>query len=270
MNTIVIIIISIFLICLLYFIGIFMSKDHLIYIQNIKYFIRRTWEKTSGNVSNFINKNMLDKPINKKNKIAIVTFENRHNIDYINMHNKNISSYCDIWNYDYIFYDQCDKNIYWCKIYYVLDTLKQNKYDYVLWLDSDTIIKNNNISIDMIVNKYTSDIFMGTDSTTGFCAGVFIIKNSDTGISFLEDCISNLMPICITEDNKLKGDWAGMCYEQGVMNMLIFEKYANYTTCLPEYIIYNGDSNTCNADTFIYHMFASKEKERNSCFKRFV
>jgi hypothetical protein len=78
------------------------------------------------------------------------------------------------------------------------------------------------------------------------------------------------MPICVTEENKLKGTWAGICYEQGVMNMLIFDKYSNYTTCLPEYIIYNGIASSCNVDTFIYHMFASTELERNTCFKRFV
>lgn len=242
------------------------------YYQDVKYLAVVNWQKIFYSL---LNKNLLDKPIEKVNKIAIVTFENRKSDEYIDLHNKSIKLYCEKWNYDYLFYDTCMHNVYWCKIHYVLDALKSGKYDYVLWMDSDTVIKNPNISMDLIVNKYSSDILVSSDGTVAFCAGVFIIKNSPIGIEYIEDCINSKQSECIIKDgNILKGLWAGMCYEQGVMNMLIFNKYFKYTTCLPSHIIYNGYINEtnelCDIDTFILHLYGSKNELRSKCFKRFV
>ena len=127
------------------------NDDTQYYYEDIKYKLKAQWYKMFNSV---LNNNLLDKPIEKVNKIAIITFENRKGDEYIELHNKNMKSYCEKWNYDYLFYDTCINNVYWCKIYYVLDVLKSEKYDYVLWMDSDTIIKNPNISMDLIVNKY--------------------------------------------------------------------------------------------------------------------
>lgn len=248
-------------------------KDIEFYYQDIKYATKVQWHKLFNSLSN---NNLLDKPTEKTNKIAFVTFENRKEDEYINIHNSNIKAYCEKWNYDYLFYDTCIHNVYWCKMHFVLDALKSGKYDYVVWLDSDTIIKNKNISMDLIVNKYSSDIFVSTDGgLAAFCAGVFIIKNSPIGISFIEDCINSQSNSCTIEsENKLRGLWAGMCYEQGVMNMLIFNKYFKYTTCLPSHIIHNGyitDKNKmCDIDTFILHLYISNNDLRAKCFKRFI
>jgi hypothetical protein len=218
---------------------------------------------------------MLDNPSDKINKIAIVTFENRKNDEYINLHNENITAYCKKWNYDYLFYDKCEHNVYWCKMHFVLDALKSGKYDYVVWMDSDTIIKNKNISIDLIVNKYSSDIFVSADGgISAFCAGVFIIKNSPIGISYMEKCINSQSDKCIIKsENVMKGFWTGLCYEQGIMNMLIFDYFHKYTTCLPSNIIYNGKitetNNSCDIDTFILHLYISKSDLRAKCFKRY-
>jgi hypothetical protein len=243
------------------------------YYNDILFKIKSTWHTLFNSLQN---NNLLDKPIEKVNKIAIVTFENRKGDEYIDLHNKSIKSYCEKWNYDYLFYDTCVHNVYWCKMHYVLDALKTGKYDYVVWLDSDTIIKNPNISMDLVVNKYSSDILVSADGgVAAFCAGVFIIKNSSIGISYIEDCINSQQKDCsIKSENKLKGFWAGLCYEQGIMNMLIFDKYFKYTTCLPPHIIYNGYINEtnkiCDIDTFILHLYVSNSDLRAKCFRRFT
>lgn len=242
------------------------------YYQDIKYTVKAQWHKFFYSL---VNKNLLDNPSDKINKFAIVTFENRKNDEYIELHNNNMISYCKKWNYDYLFYDKCEHNVYWCKMHFVLDALKSGKYDYVLWMDSDTIIKNKNISLDLIVNKYSSDIFVSSDGGIGpFCAGVFIIKNSLIGISYIEKCINSHSKKCIIKsENVMKGFWAGLCYEQGIMNMLIFNDYYKYTTCLPTNIIYNGklteNNNLCDIDTFILHLYISNNDLRAKCFKRF-
>lgn len=187
----------------------------------------------------------------------------------------NMSNYCKKWNCDYLFYDKCEYNVYWCKMYLVLDALKTGKYEYVMWLDSDTIVKNSNISLDSIVNMYSSDIYITMDNGRSiYNAGVFMIKNSPIGISYMEDCIKQYDKKCLDSDNKLKGAWAGMCYEQGVMNDLIFKKYHRYTTCLPKYLVYNiGIDKTikvCNTNTFILHLCGSTDDLRTACFSRFI
>ena len=248
-------------------------EDMKYYYEDMKYAAKARWQKIFNSL---LNNNLLDKPIEKVNKVAIVTFENRKGDEYIDLHNKSVKSYCEKWNYDYLFYDTCDHNVYWCKMHYVLDALKSGKYDYVVWLDSDTIIKNQNISMDLVLNKYSSDILVSADGgVAAFCAGVFIIKNSPIGISYIEDCINSQQKDCAIEsENKLKGFWAGMCYEQGIMNTLIFDKYFKYTTCLPSHIIHNGriseTNEMCDIDTFILHLYISSSDLRAKCFRRFV
>jgi hypothetical protein len=243
------------------------------YYNDLKYTLRAQWQKIFYSL---LNNNLLDNPSDKVNKIAIVTFENRKKDKYIELHNNNISAYCKKWNYDYLYYDTCIHNVYWCKMHFVLDALKSGKYDYVLWMDSDTIIKNKNISLDLIVNKYSSDIFVSSDGgIAAFCAGVFIIKNSPIGISYIEKCIDSYSDNCeIKSQNILRGFWSGLCYEQGIMNMLIFDKFYKYTTCLPSNIIYNSKltktNGACDYDTFILHLYVTDNSLREKCFARFV
>lgn len=214
------------------------------------------------------NNNQLTKPNNDMNKILFVTFDNR-NDEYIKIHNMNLEKYADNWNYEYKFIKKCNYNTYWCKIHIVLDELRTNKYDYVMWLDSDSIIKKLDIDIGKIFNLYNSDIYIGDDNNGGTFitnAGVFAIKNTTIGKQYLIDCIKNFDKTCLNSDNTLKGKWAGMCYEQGVMNYLISTKYRKYTTILPQNIISNG--RICKENVFIQHLYASSSENRLKCFKK--
>lgn len=214
-----------------------------------------------------INNNKLNTPIIKKNKILFITYDNRYEEEYIQIHNYNIKKYVDKYNYTYKFYNKCNENVYWCKIYMVLDALKSNKYDYVIWMDSDTIIKNFDIDIGNILNKYSSDIFIGSDNNTRLDitnAGVFIIKNSIIGTQFLYNCINYVSEKCLNNDGTLKGIWAATCYEQGVMNLLIADKYNIHTTILTNDIIFNY--NVCSDEVFIMHLYASSSNYRVRCF----
>jgi hypothetical protein len=220
-------------------------------------------------MTNILNNNLIENPTQKKNNILFVTFDNRENIEYINIHNKNIQIYVDKWNYEYKYVTKCyqSTSVYWCKMYLVLESLKTNKYDYVIWLDSDTVIKKLDFDIGNLLNYYTSDIFVGSDNIQTYDlinAGVFIIKNSHTGIKFIEDCISYVPDLCFVNNGNLRGQWAASCYEQGVMNMLITDLYLKNTTLLPNSIIFNY--NSCSDDVFIMHLYASSNENRVACF----
>ena len=215
--------------------------------------------------------NKINNPPTKKNHISIITFDNRPTLPYVVTHNDNITNYSKKWGYDYKFYDACSYNIYWCKIHMVLDELKTGKYDYVMWMDSDTYIFNMGINLSDILNSYSSDIFVGSDNHKSYDlinAGVFIIKNTSIGIQFLQECIDSMHVDCVSNDMNsgisLKGNWAGTCYEQGVMNILIADKYYKNTTVLSNDIIYNYGK--CSKDVFIMHLYGSSTDTRVKCF----
>jgi hypothetical protein len=208
-----------------------------------------------------------------KSKIAIVTYDDRTNVDYIKMHDENVSAYCKKWGYTYIRTTENPKQMtpYWHKMFVVNDVLKTNKYDYVFWMDSDTVINNFNMDLgDDVLNKYDSDIFVGNDNATYDVsnAGLFIIRNTPIGNEFMDECIKLKSDKCDINGNKLRGKWAMFCYEQGIMNKLIFEKYSKYTTFLDNSILMNAYG--CNPDTFIMHSYGGPSIKRAKCFERSV
>lgn len=222
----------------------------------------------STKMNDLTNNNKLTSIKNKKNKILFITFDNRETNDYVKIHNSNINDYVKKFGYEYKYINNCDKNVYWCKIHLVLEALETNKYDYVVWMDSDTVIKNFDIDIGDIFNMFSSDIFIGFDNHSKYNitnAGVFAISNSDTGKNFLSECINYVWDGCFNDDGSLKGNWAASCYEQGVMNILINDKYYLYTTVLTNKVIFNFD--ICNNDVFIMHLYASSPEKRVACFQ---
>ena len=234
-------------------------------ITNDKKYFEKMYQ--SKKINELVNNNMLKNPIKRKNKILFITYDNRYQLKYVSIHNDNLNKYVKKYNYEYIFYKTCNKNVYWCKIYFVLDVLKTNNYDYVVWLDSDTIIKKFDIDFGDILNMFSSDIFVGSDNNSTYNlinSGVFAIKNSIIGLNFLNDCINNINSDCMNFDGTLKGKWAASCYEQGVMNILIIDKYFNNTTILTNSIIFNY--NVCSNDVFIMHLYASSSNNRINCF----
>ena len=240
-------------------------NDNYFVLQNDKnYYIKFSRKQI---ISKLINNNRLKNPIKKKNNILFITYDNRNNEEYVLIHNDNISKYAEKYDYEYMYYNKCNDNVYWCKMFMVLDALKKNKYDYVMWLDSDTIIKDFSVDIGDIFNKFSSDIFIGSDNNLSLDitnAGVFAVKNSPIGIKFLTECIEYVSDKCIRKDGSLRGIWAGTCYEQGVINILIAEKYQENTTILTNDIIFNY--NVCSDDVFIMHLYASSPHYRVRCF----
>jgi hypothetical protein len=221
----------------------------------------------SNNVmTKLINNNKLPIKNNKKNKILFVTFDNRNN-EYIFIHNKNITEYAKKWGYDYKFLNQCDDNVYWCKIKIVLSELQNDNYDYVIWMDSDSSIKKDFIDINDIINLYDSHIFVGSDNIKKLDiinAGIFIIKNSHIGKQFLQDCLDNVDKNCFKKNsNFLNGNWAGPCYEQGQMNIQIADKYSQYTTVLTNEFIRSFGK--CIDNSFIMHLYGGSNYSRKQC-----
>lgn len=201
-------------------------------------------------------------------KILIVTLETRKS-DMLNIHNANINNYCKDKGYDYIFLDnyenELDLPIYWKKIQVMKDLLTNYKvYDYIMWMDSDTLILDPDIKIDNILKD--KSIYIGKDyQLYDLNAGVFIIKNDNIGNMFIEDCIKTYINREECKDNNgkysLNSEWSGKCYEQGIMIELIKTKYEKNTTILEPYIIWNWNSPVSNV--FILHLWGGKGNNQN-------
>ena len=192
----------------------------------------------------------------KKRKIAIITAEDR-NYPFIQYHDLNFKKYSDIHGYSYFRLDICPKELsttYWCKIHRVKEFLDSGNYDYVMWADSDTIIQ------DPILHPVN--------------AGVFLIKNSNIGKSFMNDCLAKLKSKkgCII-NGKEQGTWTGICYEQGVMNLLIREKYKDYTFVdLKEEFVFNaGKTDEYEyKNSIVIHLCGHKNDVREKFFKKYI
>ena len=244
-----------------------------------------------------------------KNKILIITAEDRDE-NFIRYHDLNFEKYCKIHGYTYLRTKSCLKPIttYWCKIHLVQKYLNDSDYDYIIWADSDTIITDLNISIEKIINdvglvndkslvksykgqesykgrESYKDIIIGRDckykdSFIDINAGFFIIKNSVIGKSFLDECLLTLTkrPNCIL-NNKEQGEWAGPCFEQGIMNELYRTKKYNkhiyvddsqeiiYNDCYKSYI---KDFKATDVYPFIIHLCGISNELRAEFFKKFI
>lgn len=266
MEYIFFIVVTILLLSVIIFATIDTNGEDIL-LNDYKYFEKFAQKQL---ISKLINNNYNPTNVNlkRKNKILFITYDNRKDLEYVEIHNQNIQKYVEKYGYNYKFYNRCDKNTYWCKIYMLLDELTSvANYDYVIWLDSDTVIKNFDIDLGKILNMYQSDIFLGSDNNLFYDitnAGIIIVKNSLVGKNFLIDCIESINKKCLNKDNSLKGIWAGSCYEQGVINLLIAEKYSNFTTILTNNIIFNY--NICSDEVFLMHLYASSNNERVKCF----
>ena len=237
--------------------------------------IKNTYIKENMDVEIKSLLNNLD--FNYKHKVAIVTLETRKMKELLSIHNNSFMNYANYHGYKYIFFDKYEsvKNlpIYWQKLEILLDILKDKNNDYVMWVDSDTLVAHPRVSLNIILNQSDSSIFIGKDEpykdNNAFCAGIFIIKNNDIGINFLNDCINTYTnrPQCINNNQEyiLFGEWAGECYEQGIMNELINSKYSNDVYNIPEQYVKNQEKDPFAFNALIVHQFGDK----NLCLKRF-
>jgi len=217
-------------------------------------------------------------------KIVIITIEDRKS-EYIALHHRSLEKYSNKHSYEYIKLDECPYNnssTYWCKVYAVQELLKTGEYDYVVWLDSDTVIVNDNIPIEYYLSKYGyPDIVFGKVNfyfdigIYGINAGVFLIRNSPIGVNFIDECINmiNNQPGCIV-NNKEQGYFSGSCYEEGVMNILIKESRfkRNVFIDMDKTFILNGTlpGESISDSMLFLHSPAVNNSERAEIFKKYV
>ena len=114
-------------------------------------------------------------------KYAVLQYDNRHNnnLEKLMLKNKNICDNLDIFEY---IKPNIDNSIsqYWIKVKLTNKLISDDKYDGVLWLDSDAIIHNSQKLIKLI-NSTPLFLMSGDNPLSEFCAGVWFVRNNNTG-----------------------------------------------------------------------------------------
>lgn len=111
-----------------------------------------------------------------------------------------IKKYCNLHNYSYEFYHDNIEYIYkphWNKILYGIKLLeKKLDVEYFIWVDHDIIIKNFNIKIDELIERYNfknnnANFMMSEDpiSKINFNTGIVIFKNNNDSLNIFKKLI---------------------------------------------------------------------------------
>lgn len=135
----------------------------------------------------------------------------------------NKRKYCEKHNYDLIIQTKNfhHSHLGFAKIGLVLELLKSNKYDWIYWVGSDTMITNYDIRLsDLIDDNYH---FIISYDIWDFNSDSFLIKNSPEAIKYFDN-IWNLIPEYIDNQGNAKDfglrlpDGGGRAWaEQGAM-----------------------------------------------------
>jgi len=138
-----------------------------------------------------------DKEI-KKPKFAVVMYSDVIKSNTIYEHAiSDFYQYSDIHGYKFILnsdgYDD-EREIYYMKLHVVLEAivngLKNKEYDWIFWVDSDTILANPNIKLETFLPKDTDVNLIISADHHGINAGVFLIRICSWSLNFISRAIA--------------------------------------------------------------------------------
>lgn len=102
--------------------------------------------------------------------------------------------YSEKYGYDFIedesVYDGGEKGIPWYKLLLILKYL--DKYDYIVWMDADLLIMNNEIKLEDIISKYSEYSIICGSCSRMINTGMLFVKNNDFSKQFLVDVFNNV------------------------------------------------------------------------------
>lgn len=213
-------------------------------------------------------------------KIALLECSNNDYKIISNLCSKSKIDYCKKNNYDYINYFFEDLSPYgptWARVFAIEEKLSQ--YDWILYLDTDTIINNFSLKIEDSINNHNLIIGRMPDYESGILnhisTSAILIKNCTWSFDFLN--IWKLQKKYISEPYFAKKDLekfstfgvGGLYFEQSAFHYL----YDNYedirnNVYVHEDVWMNDRESTYNKNSFLIH-FASERVPKLTRIKKF-
>jgi lipopolysaccharide biosynthesis glycosyltransferase len=201
--------------------------------------------------------------------VCTLAFGDKYDTDAIKYGRRSMVDYCQKHGYDFITESKNLDNkraAHWSKLLLLLRLMEsENNYDYVVWLDADIMIMNENMKItDLIYNQMKGkDFLLSKDISNHINTGVWIVKNSQ----YARDII------------KLNYELPELCYrgyeDQDVFNALY---YMNAMDLKNNSVILEQDQqhlmNCCVGcfqpnKTFLIHFFSLSKQGLTSAFNDF-
>jgi hypothetical protein len=167
--------------------------------------------------------------------------------DWVKYALQNHKAYCNKHNYSYILRNlpKTNRIAIWEKIDLIKEVILSNKYDYIFWMDTDSIFTNFTIKIEDIINntgeKYN---FIFSGDTNIINSGHFIFKSCTWSLRELEK-IWNIYPAKygMSGDNAALSVWlaggnGNMSHQQQKIYYELVDK--GFTDISEKYRIENG------------------------------
>lgn len=176
----------------------------------------------------------------------------------------NKKKYCEKHNLDYrFFFGRASKrHAQWDKIQCIIQTLPE--YDYVVWMDSDTIFNNFDISFKELISEnlnydalFCSDVCYNDDSKHLLVnTGVMVFKNTEWSSNILNKVWNSVEDYNIEKLDKHSYD--GFPHEQGKMCEELLKENETKFKIFP-HTTFNCHPNFKNDNTFIVHYMGSRQ-----------
>jgi len=134
----------------------------------------------------------------KKPNFAVVMFANiiKPNSIYENSISE-FYQYADVHGYEFFFYNKrydTQTNLFYMKLHALIETivvgLKTKKFDWIFWVDSDTVLTNPNIKLETFIPLDNNIHFIAAADKNGLNAGIFLIRVHSWSLNFLMQSIS--------------------------------------------------------------------------------
>ena len=193
---------------------------------------------------------------NTGQKIAIVSLYTKEISDYAVHSENSIKQYCEKQNYTfYIYREKLEKESSpnWSKAQALLNHI--NDHEYIIWMDSDTLIFNPNKKLEDIINKASKKFILATEDIGG---------NSmlNSGVLFFKS--HNYTKNLIKRWRDFSGDKSSLYSSGGDQEILcsILKKSDPFGCNRKAFKMneFNTDPRFVDKDTFILHFMAYPHK----------
>jgi len=218
--------------------------------------------------------------------VAMVTVSTSNRIVFSKYTINSFKKYAQRWNYDFYHHSlklDSSRPAAWSKIRAVLDLLKDDRYEWVVWFDDDIFITNPEIKLEELIEKYGKNVDLILSShkvNPSLCndinSGLFLVKNTQWSKEFF----NKVWDIGNHRYNQESGSfWEqsaimdllsknGEYYNSSHINMVPARKIQSYITLL--FKDDKGDYGQWKPGDFVAHLPAAHNEIRASIFKSFT
>ncbi|KAJ5075550.1 alpha-16-mannosyltransferase mnn11-related [Anaeramoeba ignava] len=197
---------------------LFLSLGIIFVIYETSFHFQNKTKNTKETQEILIKKEMEEKIVyinsNRKLKIAVVAAI--ISLPYGDISIENFKKYCSLHNYS--LHIQTDRKAperapHWEKIIAMKEAMMSNNFDYIFWMDADSLFMNMSKKLDdLILDNNFPDMIMTGDMCSCINSGHLLVRNSWWSYKFFDD-FWNSYPVP-------KPNWA----DQTAMYLLLFGK----------------------------------------------